>query len=126
MAGGAFGAFLVWALYQKHFYATDDAIIKRCCFCTKPGIRSFPNNLFAEIVATAVLVFAVKGFSQTIGLDNGTWPVGVDRLLIFGLIMAMGTSFGGLTGYALNPARDLGPRVIHALMPMGKAKAESD
>lgn len=122
MLGGFFGALIVYFLYQKHFFATEDAIIKRMCFCTKPAIKSWPHNFLSEIVATCVLVFAVKGFSQTTGL----WAPGVDRVLIMGLICAMGMSFGGLTGYALNPARDLGPRIVHALMPMGETKADSD
>lgn len=121
-AGGFVGALIVYILYQKHFFATDDAIVKRSCFCTQPAIKSWPHNFLSEIIATAVLVFVVKGVSQTTGLA----AVGLDRVILFAIICAMGMSFGGLTGYALNPARDLGPRIVHALMPMGKTKADNN
>lgn len=110
---GAFlGAVLVYMLFKKHFDATDDVATQRGVFCTSPSIRSTGANLLSEIVGTFVLVFAIKGLGQVVGC-----AAGVDKLLVFGVIVSIGMSLGGLTGYAINPARDLGPRIAYAVLP---------
>ena len=119
MLGAMTGAFLVWALFCRHFAATPDGAVKRACFCTAPSIPCLPCNFLSEVVGTFVLVFAIKGIAQVPGIAGG-----VGYLLVFGIIVSIGMSLGGLTGYAINPARDLGPRIMYALLPMaGKAPA---
>ena len=120
MAGAFCGACLVWAVFRDQFNATEDALTKRGCFCTAPSIPNLPQNMFSEIVGTFVLVFAICGLSQVPDLNAG-----VGKLLVFGLIVSIGMSLGGLTGYAINPARDLGPRAAHAVLPI-KNKAPSE
>ena len=115
MLGAMLGATLVWALFYKHFAATPDGAVKRACFCTTPSIPCVPSNFLAEFVGTFVLVFAIKGIAQT-----GDLPDGVNNFFVFGIITSIGMSLGGLTGYAINPARDLGPRLMYALLPLGK------
>ena len=119
MLGAMLGAFLVWALFFKHFAATPDGVLKRACFCTAPSIPCVPCNFLSEAVGTFVLVFAIKGIAQVSGIAGG-----MSYLLVFGIIVSIGMSLGGLTGYAINPARDLGPRIMYAILPMaGKASA---
>ena len=119
MLGAMTGALLVWALFCRHFAATEDGAVKRACFCTAPSIPCLPCNLLSEAVGTFVLVFAIKGIAQVPGIAGG-----VNFLFVFGIIVSVGMSLGGLTGYAINPARDLGPRIVYALLPMkGKAPA---
>ena len=110
--GGIVGGCLVYLYFQKHFDATEDADTKRDVFCTSPAIKGTLNNFFCEFVATFVLVFAILGVGNT-KVVNGFSP-----LIVGGIILAMGLSFGGTTGYAINPARDLGPRIAHFLMPI--------
>ncbi len=124
MLGAAIGALLVWILYRKHFEATADGLTRRACFCTTPSIPSMSSNFLAEAVGTFVLVFAIKGINQVPGLAGGA-KYGVNYFLVFGIIVSVGMSLGGLTGYAINPARDLGPRVVYALLPM-KDKAPAN
>ena len=115
---GAFvGAVLVWLQYLPHWSVTEDKGLKLAVFCTGPAIRSFGANLVSEIIGTIVLVFGIfaifsKGFMGT-GLANGYGPYLV-ALLVWGI----GLSLGGSTGYAINPARDLGPRIAHAILPI--------
>lgn len=119
---GAFiGATLVWAVYLPHFRVTDDKSAKLGVFCTSPGVRKLPMNLLSEFVATFVLVFAVLFLaSSTFGLGAlGALPVAL-------LVLGIGVSLGGTTGYAINPARDLAPRIAHALLPMPGGKRDSD
>ncbi len=125
--GAMLGSFLVWVLYKDHFDATKDGETKRAIFCTSPAIRNISRNLMSEIVGTFVLVFTVLYFTDAnlsepetiIGLGSlGALPVGL-------LVWVIGLSLGGTTGYAINPARDLGPRMIHAILPI-KDKASSD
>ena len=124
MLGAEIGALLVWILYRKHFEATADGPTRRACFCTTPSIPCTLSNFLAEAVGTFVLVFAIKGINQVPGLAGGA-KYGVNYLLVFGIIVSVGMSLGGLTGYAINPARDLGPRIVYALLPM-KDKAPAN
>lgn len=124
MLGAAIGASLVWTLYRKHFEATADGPTRRACFCTAPSIPCTPRNFLAEAVGTFVLVFAIKGINQVPGLTSDM-TYGVNYFLVFGIIVSVGMSLGGLTGYAINPARDLGPRIVYALLPM-KDKAPAN
>ncbi len=124
MLGGFVGAALVYAYYKNHYDATDDPEAKLSTFCTIPAIRSYGRNLFSEIVGTFVLVFVILALST----DSNTPEVGMGSLGAFPvamLIVAIGMSLGGTTGYAINPARDLAPRLAHALLPI-KGKGSSD
>jgi len=109
-AGAFIGAVLVYILFKKHFDETPDVATQRGVFCTSPTIRSPLFNLISEIVGTFVLVFAIKGVPANI-------VPGVSNLFVFGVIVSIGMSLGGLTGYAINPARDLGPRIAYAVLP---------
>lgn len=119
-AGAFVGAILVYLLFKDHFDATEDKGTKLGVFCTSPSIPNKPRNILSEAIGTFVLVFAIKGISQV----NGLVP-GVDKLFVFGIILSIGVSLGGLTGYAINPARDLGPRLAHTLLPI-KDKGSSN
>ncbi len=126
--GGAMtGAMLVWLLYKDHFDATDDTGLKAAPFGTSPAIANKATNLFSEILATFVLIFAI--FYIT-GAEMGTekTPIGlgsVGALPVSFLVWVIGLSLGGTTGYAINPARDLGPRIMHAILPI-KGKGSSN
>lgn len=119
---GAFiGAFLVWLVYRPHFAVTEDKALKLAVFCTGPGIRDTVANLISEIVGTFTLVFAVLFLAvSTFGLGA------LDALPVGLLVLAIGLSLGGTTGYAINPARDLGPRIMHAILPIPGGKGDSD
>lgn len=123
MLGGFAGACLVYAFYKDHFDATDDAAAKLGIFCTMPAIENKPRNFFCELIATWLLVFTIlmfgtAGNTAQVGLGSaGSFPVTM-------LIMAIGMSLGGTTGYAINPARDLAPRIAHAVLPI-KGKGAS-
>lgn len=119
---GAFcGAILVYLTYKRHYDATDNPGLILATFSTGPAIRDFKWNLLTEIVGTAVLVFGVLGiFNSHNGIASGFGPYAVGIL-----VYSIGLSLGGPTGYAINPARDLGPRIAHALLPI-KHKAGSD
>ena len=112
-AGAFTGACLVYLMFKDHFDATDDPGAKLGVFSTGPSIPNLPRNIICEAIATFVLVFAILGMNQVPGLDAGT-----GKLLVFGIIVSIGMSLGGLTGYALNPARDLGPRIAHSVLPI--------
>jgi glycerol uptake facilitator protein len=133
--GAIIGAILVFAFYGPHYAATADANAKLATFCTAPAIRRAGSNLFSELIGTAVLVLAVLlavepslefgaltseiPASGKIGLGTlGALPVGL-------LVLSIGLSLGGTTGYAINPARDLGPRIAHAILPVPN-KRDSD
>ena len=120
LLGATFGALLMWIHYKDHFDATDDADAKLAAFCTGPAIRNFPANFASEVLGTFVLVFAVLYLAAPdIGLGAlDALPIG---LVVFGI----GLTLGGTTGYAINPARDLGPRLVHGLVPI-HGKRDSD
>jgi glycerol uptake facilitator protein len=124
MAGAFLGAVLVWLQYLPHWPVTPEPELKRACFCTAPAIRHLASNLLSEIIATAVLVIVAGAiFSKTLAAGN---PVaGLAPFLVGSVVWGIGLSLGGPTGYAINPARDLGPRIAHALLPITK-KAGSD
>lgn len=124
LAGAFVGAALVWLVYLPHWAATEDAGLKLAIFSTGPAIRSIPANALTEFLVTIVLVvvgFAIgsKGVSAT-GLPGGFGPY-LWGMLVWGI----GLSLGGPTGYAINPARDLGPRIAHQLLPIA-GKGDSD
>ncbi|MGB4609713.1 MAG: MIP/aquaporin family protein [Saccharofermentanales bacterium] len=116
-AGAFIGAVLVYILFKKQFDETPDVGAQRGVFCTGPSIRSPLFNLISEIVGTFVLVFAIKGVPANI-------VPGVGNLFVFGIIVSIGMSLGGLTGYAINPARDLGPRIAYAVLPFKEKDAD--
>lgn len=117
---GAFiGAALVWVAYMAHWSETDDQGLKLAVFCTAPAIRKTVPNLATEIIGTAMLVIGVL----VIGGNPGAAPLGFFFVAL--LVLSIGLSLGGPTGYAINPARDLGPRIMHAILPIaGKGKSD--
>jgi glycerol uptake facilitator len=124
LAGAFAGATLVWIHFSPHWRETSDVDIKRACFCTAPAIRSTANNITSEIIATFVLVFVVGAFSsKAVATLIPIGPLG--PYLVSCLVWGIGLSLGGTTGYAINPARDLGPRIAHALLPVAN-KGDSD
>jgi len=123
MAGAMFGAFMVYFFYRDHFEITETPGAKRACFCTAPAIRNLSSNFLSELVGAFVLVlgvllitlpeFQLEGMQSTkVGLGAlGAVPVAL-------VVFVIGLSLGGTTGYAINPARDLGPRIVHSLLPL--------
>jgi glycerol uptake facilitator protein len=119
---GAFiGATLVWAAYYVHWEPTEDPGLKLAVFCTAPAIRNPVANLVTEIIGTFMLMFGILA----IGGNNFALNTGLGGLYVGFLVFAIGLSLGGPTGYAINPARDLGPRIIHAILPI-PGKGPSD
>jgi glycerol uptake facilitator protein len=124
LLGAIVGAVLVWLHYFPHWKETPDAAAKLGCFCTAPAIRSFAANLFSEICATFVLVFVIGAiFSKRVSAAGPA--AGLGPYLVGSLVWGVGLSLGGTTGYAINPARDLGPRIAHAVLPIA-GKRNSD
>ena len=123
---GAFlGAILVWVHFYPHWAETGDKEAKLACFCTSPAIRSMVPNLLSEVIATFVLVFVVAAIFSKRSLAPGTLSPGLGPYLVASLVWGIGLSLGGTTGYAINPARDFGPRLAHALLPVpGKGSSE--
>jgi glycerol uptake facilitator protein len=117
MLGAILGAVVCWLAYKQHFDEPADEGTKLAVFSTGPAIRSYGWNFVTEVIATFVLVYVIIAFGQT--------PSGLGPLAVALLVVGIGASLGGPTGYAINPARDLGPRIAHALLPI-KGKGSSD
>jgi len=130
MLGALFGSAIVWIAFLPHWKITEDLELKRACFCNTPAIRCAPANLACEIIGTFVLLFAIFCMKGAVGApkSDAVFPIDLGALgaLPVGLLVwAIGLSLGGPTGYAINPARDLGPRIAHALLPIA-GKGGSD
>lgn len=119
MIGAIIGAVLVWLAYLPHWAETEDPDLKRAVFSTAPIIRNYPMNLVTEIIGTFMLVFGV------LAILANELAAGLAPFLIGALVWGIGLSLGGPTGYAINPARDLGPRIAHAILPI-PGKGHSD
>ncbi|MDX1941027.1 MAG: MIP/aquaporin family protein [Saprospiraceae bacterium] len=123
--GAAAGAFLVWLHYKPHIEITQDPDTKRAIFCTDPAIRHTFQNFISEVIGTFVLVFAVLMITGAKVGGQTTSLGALDALPVALVVLGVGLSLGGTTGYAINPARDLSPRIMHALLPI-KDKGSSD
>ena len=133
MLGGVIGGALVFLFYREHFKASDKADDKLACFCTAPNIRNLPQAFFCEVMGTFLLILPIFLMTQ----PSMKWPKGTDvadvsvglgtigLIPVALLVFAIGLSLGGTTGYAINPARDLGPRLAHFLLPV-PGKRDSD
>jgi glycerol uptake facilitator protein len=121
LVGAFIGACLVWAAYSNHWRATEDPGLKLAVFCTAPAIRNTVANVVTEVIGTFLLVFGVLAIVAT----EATVASGLVPLIVGLLVLAIGLSLGGPTGYAINPARDLMPRIAHALLPI-PGKGPSD
>ena len=125
IVGAIVGATIVWLAYKEQFKATEDAGAKLGVFSTGPAVPNTVSNILTELIGTAVLVFGVLAIGQEAnfgvagesGVDGG-WATGFKPLLVGLLVFSIGMSLGGPTGYAINPARDLGPRIAHAVLPI--------
>lgn len=122
--GAMTGAALVWLFFLPHWAATDDPAKKLACFSTGPAIRSFGSNFLSEVIGTFVLVLVAAALVSKRLAPGGVAP-GLGPLLVGGLVWSIGLSLGATTGYAINPARDLGPRLIHTFLPI-PGKGSSD
>ncbi|MGM9475658.1 MIP/aquaporin family protein [Pedobacter sp. GSP4] len=128
LAGAMTGALLVWLMYKDHFDATADQGLKAAPFATAPAIRNNVSNLVSEIIGTFVLIFVIFYFTDaSMGTKENVTPIGLGSMgaiPVAFLVWVIGLALGGTTGYAINPTRDLGPRIIHAIIPM-KGKGSS-
>jgi glycerol uptake facilitator protein len=127
MLGAMLGAFLVWIKYKDHFAATNDQGLKLAAFSTGPAIRNTISNLTSEIIGAFVLLFVIFYFTNAEIVETKA-PVGLGSLgaiPVMFLVWAIGLSLGGTTGYAINPVRDLGPRLMHSILPIA-SKGPSD
>lgn len=122
LAGAFVGAVVVYLAYLPHWGATEDPALKLGVFSTGPAIRSYGANFLCEFIGTFMLIAMIFAIFHA---NNGTFPAGVGPYIVGVLIWALGLSLGGPTGYAINPARDLGPRIAHAILPI-KGKGGSD
>jgi glycerol uptake facilitator protein len=120
-AGAFIGATLVWLAYLDHWKPTEDPGLKLACFSTGPAIRNPVSNVITEVIGTFVLVFGILAFFA----NPATGETGLGPLIVGLLVLGIGLSLGGPTGYAINPARDLGPRIMHAILPIA-GKGSSD
>lgn len=117
--GGFLGAVIVWVFYRPHFGATEDKDAKLGVFCTGPAIKDTASNFISEVIGTFILVFGILGIANTPMVD------GLAPIVVGGIVWAVGLTLGGTTGYAINPARDLGPRIAHQILPIPD-KRDSD
>jgi glycerol uptake facilitator protein len=122
-AGAILGAILVWLAYLPHWEETEDPGLKLAVFSTGPAIRKFGLNVVTEVIGTTMLLLGVLAISDP--GNTGNAAAGLNPLLIGLLVVGIGLSLGGPTGYAINPARDLGPRIAHAFLPIA-GKGDSD
>lgn len=120
LLGAMIGALIVWIAYRQHFNATDDAATKLAVFCTSPSINKPADNILSEVIGTFVFIFAILSITKSQSSLGA-----LDALPVALLVLGIGLSLGGPTGYAINPARDLGPRIMHAILPI-KNKGGSD
>ncbi len=120
LAGAFTGAIIVWLAYKNHFDVTQDANLKLAVFCTAPAIRNTGSNLITEFIGTFILLFGALAMSKP-SASMGS----LDALPVALLVLGIGLSLGGPTGYAINPARDLGPRIAHFILPI-PGKRDSD
>lgn len=131
LLGAALGAILVWVFYYAHLRVSEDPAAKLAVFCTSPAISRRALNFAGELIATFVLIFSVfyiTDGSLVVPADGTTLPVGlgsVGALPVACVVWVIGLSLGGTTGYAINPARDFAPRLMHALLPLGPGKGSS-
>ncbi|MCX2678997.1 aquaporin family protein [Galbibacter sp. EGI 63066] len=128
LLGAMTGGFLVWGMYRNHYDKTENPLAKRATFCTHPAIRNIFSNVLSEVIGTFTLIFVIFYFTDPVINGSTQAPIGMGSLgaiPVSFLVWAIGLSLGGTTGYAINPARDLGPRIIHAILPI-KEKAEND
>lgn len=123
-AGAIVGATLVWLHYFRHWGVTHDAAAIRSCYCNTPAIRSTVPNLVSEAIATGVLILVANAIGSKL-VAGATPATNVGPALVGALVWGIGLSLGGPTGYAINPARDLGPRIAHAVLPIAN-KGSSD
>jgi glycerol uptake facilitator protein len=120
LLGAMLGSFIVWLTYKPHYEQTESPELKRATFCTSPAIKHPAANLFGEIIGTFVLIFAIFYFTNAEMGDEKS-PIGlgsIGAIPVAFVVWSIGLSLGGTTGYAINPARDLGPRLMHALLPI--------
>lgn len=120
MVGGFVGGALTHTLFKDHLDAEENPALKLGVFCTSPSMPNLFRNFLSETIGTFILVFAILGIAQVPNIAGG-----MDKIFVFGIIVSVGMSLGGLTGYAINPARDFGPRLAHALLPI-KGKGSSN
>ncbi|MEO9023018.1 MAG: MIP/aquaporin family protein [Ginsengibacter sp.] len=127
LGGAMLGSFLVWLMYKDHLDKTEDASLQLMTFCTKPAIKKPVMNVLSEIIGTFVLIFIIFYFTNAEIVKDKT-PIGLGSLgaiPVAFLVWAIGLSLGGTTGYAINPSRDLGPRIMHSILPIkGKGSSE--
>lgn len=126
--GAMLGSGLAWAMYRHHFELTEDPGLKRAPFCTDPTVRNPLTNVFSEAIGTFVLVYVIFYISGAQLEGDPKTPIGlgsIGAIPVTFLVWGIGLALGGTTGYAINPARDLGPRIMHQLLPI-KGKGDSD
>jgi glycerol uptake facilitator protein len=124
LAGAMAGATLVWLFYSSHWGLTEDQPKKLMCFSTVPAIRRYASNFLSEVIGTFVLVLVAVALVSKRIAPGGVAP-GLGPVLIGGVVWSIGLSLGATTGYAINPARDIGPRIMHSLLPVA-GKGTSD